>query len=335
MSKKVSIKDIAKEAGVSPCLVSFVLNGKEKKYRISDQVAEKVRATIKKMDYKPNGFAKSLREGTNHTIGVIVSDISNPFFSSMVKNIELAAEESGYMALFASSDENADKLSYLLDQMLGKEVAGLIIVPCEGSEKAVKSIIDKNIPTVLLDRYIPEIKTNRVCLDNRKAGFTATSTLIERGIKKIAFICYGMNITNIKGRICGYEEAMTKNGLSDEILIRHIDINDIDNTCATAMDDVVEQGYDAIVCATNSITVSCLRYIQKNNLRIPEDYVVMGFDGGYEFEFFNSPLLFLTQPIEAIARKSVEILIGLLTSNDSTLVQEEIEGTVVEQIPGS
>lgn len=335
MAKKVSIRDIAKEAGVSPCLVSFVLNGKEKKYRISDQVAEKVRATIKRMDYKPNGFAKSLREGTNHTIGVIVSDISNPFFSNMVKNIELAAEESGYMALFASSDENSEKLSYLLDQMLSKEVAGLIIVPCEGSEESIQSLVDKNIPTVLLDRYIPEIQTNYVCLDNRKAGFDATSTLINKGMKKIAFISYGMNICNIKGRICGYEEAMTKHGLSDKIMIRYIDINDIDHTCTNAMNEVVKQGYDAIVCATNSITVSCLRYIQKNNLRIPEDYVVMGFDGGHEFEFFNSPLLFLTQPVEAIARKSVEILIGHLTSNDSTFFQEEIEGTVVEQIPVS
>ena len=87
-TKRASIKDIAREAGVSPTLVSFVLNGKQKQYRVSDQVADKIREVVKRMDYKPNGFAKSLREGTSHTIGVIVSDIANPFFANIVKNIE-------------------------------------------------------------------------------------------------------------------------------------------------------------------------------------------------------------------------------------------------------
>ena len=109
-TKRASIKDIAREAGVSPTLVSFVLNGKQKQYRVSDQVADKIREVVKRMDYKPNGFAKSLREGTSHTIGVIVSDIANPFFANIVKNIETVAEERGYMALFASSDENAERL---------------------------------------------------------------------------------------------------------------------------------------------------------------------------------------------------------------------------------
>ena len=129
-TKRASIKDIAREAGVSPTLVSFVLNGKQKQYRVSDQVADKIREVVKRMDYKPNGFAKSLRVGSSHSIGVIVSDIANPFFANIVKNIETVAEERGYMALFASSDENAERLSNLLGKMLCKEVEGVIVVPC-------------------------------------------------------------------------------------------------------------------------------------------------------------------------------------------------------------
>ena len=94
-TKKTSIKDIAREVGVSPALVSFVLNGKQKQYRVSDEMSEKILEAVKRLDYKPNGFAKALREGSSHTIGVIVSDISNPFFSDMVKSIETVAEEHG------------------------------------------------------------------------------------------------------------------------------------------------------------------------------------------------------------------------------------------------
>ena len=100
--KGVSIKDIAKEAGVSTSLVSFVLNGKQKQYRVNDQVADKIKEIAKRLDYKPNGFAKSLRDGTSHTIGVIVSDISNQFFAEIVRYIETTAEQYGYMALFDS-----------------------------------------------------------------------------------------------------------------------------------------------------------------------------------------------------------------------------------------
>lgn len=143
--KKTSIKDIAREAGVSPTLVSFVMNGKQKKYRVSDAMADKIKDIAACMGYIPNGFAKSLRDGTSHTIGVIVSDISNPFSSYMVKNIEITAEEHGYMALFASSDEKSYRLDSLATQMLSKEVDGIILVPCAGSEQTVQMIVNKGV----------------------------------------------------------------------------------------------------------------------------------------------------------------------------------------------
>lgn len=329
-TKRVSIKDIAMEAGVSPALVSFVLNGKQKQYRVSDEMAKKIREVVKKLDYKPNGFAKGLREGTSHTIGVIVSDIANPFFANMVKSIETEAEGLGYMALFASSDENSDKLSNLIDRMLSKEVAGIIIVPCEGSEDAIASLVDKKIPLVLLDRYIPEIRTNYVCLDNNKAGYEATEALILNGYKKITLICYDLEISNMKGRIAGYKKAMEHYGLTDNLKIEYVDIDAIDKSCNKAIAKIIENNCEAIVCATNSITVTCLRRIQQLNLCVPKDIAIMGFDGGNEFDFYTSPLLFMTQPAESIAKKAVEILINNLESDFSLVVQIEAEGKIIE-----
>ena len=332
-TKRASIKDIAREAGVSPTLVSFVLNGKQKQYRVSDQVADKIREVVKRMDYKPNGFAKSLREGTSHTIGVIVSDIANPFFANIVKNIETVAEERGYMALFASSDENAERLSNLLGKMLCKEVEGVIVVPCEGSEDTIRSLVDKRIPTVLLDRYIPDVRTNYVSLDNRKAGYDATEELIRKGHKKISLICYDFKLSNMKGRIEGYREAMKDYGLADEVKIQYVNISTLEKNGAKAIDKALSDGCKAIVCATNSITVMCLRHLQKLKKNVPEDVTVMGFDGGSEFDFYNAPISFMTQPSETIAKKSVDILINQLQSNEGFITQIEIEGSILEHTP--
>lgn len=327
-NKKTSIKDIAREVGVSPALVSFVLNGKQKQYRVSDEMAEKILEAVKRLDYKPNGFAKALREGSSHTIGVIVSDISNPFFSNMVKSIETVAEEQGYMALFASSDEKSDKLSSLIDRMLGKEVEGLIVVPCEGSETIIRKLDRKRIPYVLLDRHIPEIRSNYVCLDNVKAGYEATEWLLRNGHKKIALVCYDLELSNMKGRLEGYRKAMEDNGVGEYVHIEYADIEKMDRSCDSAIDKIAAEGCEAIVCATNSITVSCLRAIQKRGIKVPDEICIMGFDGGNEFDFYNAPLAFMTQPGEMIARRAVEILVNNLTPGDFMTYQIEAEGSI-------
>ena len=333
--RRVSIKDIAKEVGVSPALVSFVLNGKQKQYRVSDQMAEKIRDAVKRLDYKPNGFAKSLREGTNNTIGVIVSDISNPFFANMVKNIETTAEDKGYLALFASSDENADKLANLLDRMLSKEVEGVIVVPCEGSEDTIRTLVDKRIPTVLLDRYIPDLRTNYVCLDNKKAAYEATEVLIKRGHSKIGLIRYDLKLSNMQGRMEGYMEAMNNYGLKEYAKIQHVSMDSLEKSCAKTLNKLISEGYKSIVCATNSITVACLHCIQELKLNIPEDIDIMGFDGGNEFDFYNAPLTFMTQPLEMIAKKSVDVLINQLQSNEGYVTQIEAEGSLLVHNPQS
>lgn len=329
--KNISIKDIAKEAGVSPSLVSFVLNGKQKQYRVSDQMADKIRDVAKRMDYRPNGFAKSLRDGTSHTIGVIVSDIANPFFANMVKSIETTAEKSGYMALFASSDEKASKLADLTRKMLLKEVDGMILVPCEGSAATVKMLAEKGIPLVLLDRYIPDLRTNYVCLNNRKAAFDATGHLLKKGYKRISMVSYDLELSNMQDRIAGYKEAMTKAGLKNEISIKHVDLLSLEKSCEKAVYNIKESDSDAIIFATNSIAVQCLKYIRKLGIRIPDDLGVIGFDGGSEFDFFYAPLTYISQPIERMAKKSVEILLELIESNDGLTLQVEAEGSLIEQ----
>ena len=293
----VSLKDVAAAAGVSTSLVSFVLNGKQQQYRVNKDVAEKVKRIAKELNYKPNGLAKSLRDGSSKTIGVIVSDISNQFFADIARHIESATEEKGYMALFASSDENAQTMEKQVERMLAKEVDGLILVPCNGSRNTIECLSERNVPFVLLDRYIPDLKSNYVTLDNVKAGYDATMHLIQQGYSQIAMVGY-------KG----------------ELAARY---------CRKEVRSIVEGGADALLCATNAITIQCLRHIKDSDIRIPDDLALVGFDGGSVFDFFYAPLTYFEQPLETMARKSVDVLVEMLESGQGMMQQIEVAGKLI------
>lgn len=331
--KRVSIKDIALAAQASPSAVSFVLSGQQRIYRISNELAERIRRTAQELNYTPNGFARSLRKGTNHTIGVIVSDISNPFFADLVRNIEITAEGYGYMALFASSDEDASKTSLLVEEMLGKGVDGMILVPCDGSKPTIRLLEEKGVPFVLLDRYFPDLKTNYVALDNFHAGYNVTAHLIRQGYRKIAMVSYDTDLINIKAREDGYRQALNDADAGDPGIVHAVKMTDsLESGCRKAMQGILHSGADAILFATNSLTVQCLHFIKDNNIKIPDDLGLAGFDGGSVFDFFYAPLTYVDQPLEKMARKSVEVLIEVMESGQGMTQNIEMEATLVPRI---
>src|SRR5690554_2178605 len=188
MAKKVSMKDIANKVGVSTALVSYVLNGLEKEKRVGTEVVKKIHNAARELKYKPNQIARSLRKGSTNTIGLIVADISNSFFAQLARVIEDEAARSGYTVVFGSSDENSEKSATLIDTLLNRQVDGLIITPSEGSAEQIKTLIQGDIPVVLIDRYLPDLTTNRVVLDNYMATYDATECFVSKGYKKIVMI---------------------------------------------------------------------------------------------------------------------------------------------------
>ena len=159
MKKKVSQKDIAQKVGVSTALVSYVLNNL-KEGRISKVVAQKIRETAKELNYRTNQIAKSLKINKTFTIGLIVADISNPFFSSLARIIEDEADKKNYTVIFGSSDENAQKSWKLINALVDRQVDGFIIAPAENTESNLTYLKDHDIPFVLIDRYFPGLETN-------------------------------------------------------------------------------------------------------------------------------------------------------------------------------
>lgn len=324
MSKRTSLKDIAEKVGVSTALVSYVLNGQEKEKRVGKEVVKKIRNAALELNYQPNQIARSLRKGSTKTIGLIVADIANPFFGNLARVIEDEASRLGYTVIFGSSDEDSGKMGSLVNILINRQVDGFIIVPAEGTELQIKALQEKRIPLVLTDRYFIDITTNYVVLDNYMASYDAISHLIANGYKKIGMIAYKSNLIHMQERVRGYIEAMKANNLENEIRIEEVHYNYtmIDNEKAMNNLAIDEKKINAILFATNSLTVSGLYCIKKRNLKIPEDLAIIGFDGNEAFDFFYTPLTYIEQPIEEMGKEAVRILIEQI--NGSTKIVHTI-----------
>ncbi len=319
INNRVSLKDVAERLGVSKTLVSAVLNGKAKEYRISEKTALLVLQTAKEMHYSPNMIARGLRTGKAELIGLIVTDISNPFYSTISRIIENKTNELNYKVIFGSSDENLSKTKELIDIMLNKGVDGLIIVPCEGSEEIIEELHNNNVPVVLLDRYFPELNVSFSCLNNYNATKLVTLHLIEQGYKNISLIAYDSVLSNIKDRISGYKETMIKNSLETSIYVKSVDINNTIQEVEKTLDYLInEKDTEAIIFITNALLVAGLHSLKKMNKIIPQDVAVVGFYGSELFDLFYSPITYIKQPLEIITEKAVKILIDKINNGESS-----------------
>ena len=318
--KRVSIKDIAEKVGVSTALVSYVMNGLEKEKRVGAGVVERIREAARELNYTPNQIARSLRKGSTRTIGLIVTDIANPFFGNMARVIEDEAGKLGYTVIFGSSDEDKEKMSRLLDTLIYRQVDGFIIVPAENSELQIRNLLEKHIPVVLVDRYFEELETSYVVLDNYEASYHAVDRLIRKGYRRIGMVAYRSSLVHMRERVRGYEAAMKENGLDKNIRIGRVSYNAVKADSEVILSDFLkgDERVEALFMATNSISLSCLYYINRNGIRVPDELTLIGFDGNEAFDFFYYPLSFVEQPVADIGRKAVQILAAQMEGSKET-----------------
>ena len=329
--KKISLKDIAEAAGVSTALVSFVLNGKRKEYRVGEETAQRILKIANDMNYQPNLAAKSLRSGKTKTIGLVVSDISNPFFSQLARVLEDEAAKQNYTVLFGSSDENKDKMNSLVGNLINKGVDGLIIVPCEGSERIIASLVYDNVPIVLFDRYFSDINVSYVALNNFNASYVLTKHLLEVGYNAPCMVAYDVDLIHMKERVRGYKKAMGDVGKKNFINVVCLKQNAPRKSADRLLPKMVDAGVDAFLFATNMISLACLYTIKDMGKGIVGKIGLAGFDGNPAFDFFNVPISYIRQPIDILAQKALEILIDSM-ANGNTVQSVLAEGELVEMI---
>ncbi len=318
--KRVTIRDVAREAKVSVTLVSFVMNAKRDKdgnldCPVNPETAKRVLQVAQKLGYRRNFAAASLRSGHSNTIAVIPNDISNKFFAGISRCIEDLAHQRGYTVFFSSSEENADKLESVMDAVLAHNIDGVIVAPCTGGEIAIRKALDSRVPVVLLDRDIENLtgdNVGKVLLDDVAAGRMATDLLIERGFRNAEMISYTLGISSISERERGYRMSMMDHDLYDHVRIHYTTYGDAASDVEKFIKDGVKRGVDAFFLPTYSLSAMALAAMKKLGLRTPDDLAIVGFDESDIYSLYDTTVTHIVQPLKELGEKSVEALIGMI-----------------------
>jgi LacI family transcriptional regulator len=314
--KSVSIKDIASQVGVSTTTVSFVLNGKAKEKRISEDLKNEILRIAEKLNYRPNQVARGLRTGQTHTLGLIIEDISNPFFGNLAKFVEDEADKHGYSVMFCSTENNENRASGLLTILKHRQMDGFIITPTPGMEEDIKKLGEEHRAVVLIDRYFPGLDTSYVTVDNYKGALDATNYLLEKGYKHIGLVTIASEQVQMQNRFSGFADAMAGKGLAvkDENILRlsfemgHPE--SVSRICAY----ISSVKPEAIFFTTNYLGVYGLESIRISGLNMPADIGMVCFDDHDLFRLGSPAVSVVAQPTEAIARQAVISLIDQLKS---------------------
>jgi len=309
--KKVSLKDIARQVGVSTALVSYVLNNKRED-RISKEVAGKIRSTAKKLNYRTNQIARSLKTNKTATLGLIVADISNPFFSQLARFIEDQAAINHYTVIFGSSDENGQKSKNLVDIFIDRQVDGLIIAPAENTEPQLRALRKTGTPFVLVDRYFPGLKCSYVALDNFQAAREAVKHLIHEGNRRIGLVTFKTNFFHIAERKNGYAAALKEADIPiNKKWIREVDMTNPAPEVEKAIADMLNLSSppDALFFATNALFIQAMKYITRHGIKVPDQIAIVSFDETEASELFYAPPTYVRQPIKEMGQLATRILI--------------------------
>lgn len=315
MTKKISIKDIAKELKLSITTVSFVINGKGKEMGISPATIIKVLDLIQKRDYRPNNAARLLRTGKSNTIGVIVEDLGNYFFGNVAKVIEREANQRGFNVFISSTENNSKTARDLIRKMRNSLVDGLIITPTKGLKDEIQNLAESSIPFVLLDRTVPELNTNHVILNNYQGAYSLVEHLIDNGYSNIGFVTLMSDMSMMADRMRGYEQALLDGSI--QYSDKHILKVKFDDTPQHTIESIRKfvagsEQFDALFFATNYLGVYGLEALRDANIKIPEQVGVVSFDDNDLFRLYTPSITVASQPIEHIAVEAIDLLLALV-----------------------
>jgi LacI family transcriptional regulator len=335
--KKVSISDIARKAGVSVSTVSFVMNDKAVKMRISREVIERVENIARELGYRPNQLARGLRTGKTKTIGLIVENISNAFFATLAKTIEDEAKKYDYKVVYCSTDNDEIKARELINMLSQRQVDGYIITPTLLLADDIHRLQAESKPVVLVDRYFPQHKDIPAVLVNNYEGVTkGTEYLIDKGYRKIGLVTIDAEMAHMKDRLRAYYDVLENRGLKvDDELVKIIPYATDRETALEEIQDLLsgrEADIDAVFFFTNYLGVLGIEAIKKLDIKIPEKLAVLCFDDNDIFRLYTPTISVIRQPIEEIGRKAMLALIERLKYTGTEPYPENVPVQVITEL---
>ena len=325
---KTTIKQIAKEAGVSIATVSIILNKKDKK--ISEATRQRVLEIVKKYNYIPNAMAGSLVTKRTGIIGLILPDITNPFFPEIARGAEDKASEEGFNLIFCNTDDKLEAEEKYIESLTGRMVDGIIIAHSASAEKTSEILERSQIPIVLVDRDLDSKNIiGKVLVDNEEGAYQGVKYLILKGYRKIAFLSGSASLQLTKDRLRGYERALHESQISiEDSLIKYGQYRSVWGREGTKKLIQEHIDFDAIFCGNDLIAIGAMKELKVSGYRIPEEIGVMGFDDIYISELVEPELTTVRQPNYQMGQKAAELLIDYIKHRDHPKLQGEDVETI-------
>lgn len=326
MKKKLSMKDIALECGTSITTVSFVINGRGNEKNISVVMIAKIQEYITKVGYRPHSIAQGLRTGKSKTIGFLVDDISEPFFSGIAKYVDEIAAENGYKILFCCTGNNTQKTAELLSMLSDRQMDGYIMALAEGVEDQITPLLSGKMPIVLFDRYLPDLDCDQVTVDNYDSVYNATIHLIERGFSKITYVGPETSQQQMIDRSSGYSKAMTEHSLKKAVIELKLPLE-----MGTQLEDVLVNSLpEAFIFGANYITMHAIRTIMDLDKTIFNKVGMVSFDDLELFKYLPVPITSIEQPIKTIAEKIMDVMLKRLTGKGGAKsIQQMVQTSLI------
>ena len=329
---QVTIKEIAKEAEVSTATVSMILNHKDEK--ISEATRNRVLAIVKKRNYIPNTMARSLVTRQTRTIGLVMPDITNPFFPEIARGAEDQASLSRYSIIYCNTDDNLIREDGYIDILTEKMVDGIIFAHSADRESGSLGLKRCRVPIILIDRdYDSPNVIGKVLVDNTKASYKGVSYLLDQGYKKVVYIAGSMNTQTAKDRLAGYKKALAEKHM--DYKSSYVKIGEYKSLWGeSAAKALIAEGlpFDAIFCGNDLIAIGAIRALKEAHLRVPEDIGVMGFDDIYMASMVEPELTTIKQPNYEMGFRAAELLINAIESkiHQRDKVEKAVQTIVLE-----
>ena len=317
-----TIKDVAARAKVSSATVSHVINGTRK---VAPETVERVQQAMKQLDYHPNAVAQSLRTQKTNVIGAVVSDITNPFFATLIRGAEDAAIEAGYSLIVCNSDESLEKEDRYVRLLKRRQIDGLIISPVgDGSHSVVHELPKWKVPFVFVDRRVKDIEADAVLSDNVDGAYRATHHLIKQRHRRIGLILGIKGATTTEERLMGYRKALDEAGIpfTEELVTYGGYRIEGGRSCAEELLSL-HNAPTAIFSTNNLMTIGVLQELFRSQVAIPEQMAVVSFDDPNLGELLRPPLTVVTQDPYSIGKAAVERLLFKL-GGESNVTHKEV-----------
>lgn len=313
---RVTIKEVAKRAGVSPATVSLVLN--RKPVPISEKTRDAVFQAAEELKYRPNQLAVGLVTNRSNSIGLILPDIENPFFAGLAKYIEQIAMEHGYAVITSSTNDDCISTCRYLRFLSDRQVDGVILAQSDfhseaETKRVFKLTTDIHVPIVLVDRTNEEYDLPSVLVDQKKIGYLATCHLIEMGHTRIGCVTGPLGMYSTRERLAGYQQALSDYNIEYDKSLVYQGKYDI-RTGSDSVPFLLGKGVSAVFCFADYIAFGVYRELRNLNRNIPEDLSIVGVDDTVLTDVIQPPLTTVAQPVSQIASLAVRQLVQQISS---------------------